>query len=104
LPLLFPRFNYKGLNKKVGLFDSDIYGPSLPTLVNRKKETVRPNEENDSYIDPILFEDLKLMSFGFVSPDKRAVIRGPMVSNIVSKVFYVNLKEHCMGRFGLSHS
>lgn len=77
------------MGKKVGLFDADIYGPSLPTLVNKKREKVYPNEENPEYIDPIMFEDLKLMSFGFVSPDKRAVIRGPMVSNLVSRMFYV---------------
>jgi Mrp family chromosome partitioning ATPase len=89
LPPLSPRWTYKALGKKVGLFDADIYGPSLPTLVNKKREKVYPNEANPEYIDPVMFEDLKLMSFGFVSPDKRAVIRGPMVSNLVSRMFYV---------------
>jgi len=27
---------------KVGIFDSDIYGPSLPTLINRESETLKP--------------------------------------------------------------
>lgn len=34
------------------------------------------------------FSGIKAMSFGFVSPDKRAVIRGPMVSSIISTLFY----------------
>jgi Mrp family chromosome partitioning ATPase len=27
---------------KVGIFDSDIYGPSLPTLINKEKEILTP--------------------------------------------------------------
>ena len=82
----------------MGLFDADIYGPSLPTLVNKKRERVQSNEVNPDYIDPILYEGLKLMSFGFVSPDQRAVIRGPMVSSLLSKMIHVGSIEHCLGR------
>ena len=31
---------------KVGIFDSDIYGPSLPTLVNRENETLQATQAN----------------------------------------------------------
>jgi len=77
------------LNKKVGIFDADIYGPSLPTLINKKRVQLDADEENPAYIYPVEFEDVKTMSFGFVSPDKRAVIRGPMISSITSQLFYV---------------
>ena len=32
---------------KVGIFDSDIYGPSLPTLINRENETLHAYEGNE---------------------------------------------------------
>lgn len=38
---------------KVGIFDSDIYGPSLPTLINRESETLKPYEKNEKEIEPI---------------------------------------------------
>ena len=77
------------MGKRVGLFDADIYGPSLPTLVNKKRERVRSNDVNPEYIDPVEYEGLRLMSFGFVSPDQRAVLRGPMVSSLLSKLIHV---------------
>ena len=80
-------------NKKVGIFDADIYGPSLPTLVNKKRVELRADAENPEKIIPVEYEGVKLMSFGFVSPDKRAVIRGPMISNIISQLFYNTLWE-----------
>ncbi len=30
----------------VGIFDSDIYGPSLPTLINLENESLQPYESN----------------------------------------------------------
>ena len=75
-------------NKKVGIFDADIYGPSLPTLLNKTKEQLRADANDPNTIIPVDYEGIKAMSFGFVSPNKRAVIRGPMISSIVSTLFY----------------
>lgn len=35
--------NLKNMGFKVGVFDSDIYGPSLPTLINKEGETLQPS-------------------------------------------------------------
>lgn len=75
--------------KKVGLFDADIYGPSLPVLLNKKKAFLEADKQSPTEILPVEFEGLKTMSFGFAAADKRAVLRGPMVSSIVSQLFYV---------------
>lgn len=34
----------KELGLKVGIFDSDIFGPSLPTLINKEGETLLARE------------------------------------------------------------
>jgi Mrp family chromosome partitioning ATPase len=72
---------------KVGIFDSDIYGPSLPTLINKENESLRPYEHNEKEIEPIDYEGIKCMSFGFVG-QKAAVMRGPIVSSYVSQLLY----------------
>lgn len=66
------------------MFDADIYGPSLPTLINKKKIVLEADANDPTKIIPVEFEGLKAMSFGFVSPDKWAVIWGPMISNITA--------------------
>ena len=73
------------LGYKVGLFDADIYGPSIPTMINTDKKLVM-NE--DSSIEPIPAAGLKCMSFGYIeqSADEAAVLRGPMVSQITSQL------------------
>ncbi len=53
-------------NKKVGIFDADIYGPSLPTLINKKKVELRAPENDPKKVIPVEFEGVKHMSFGFV--------------------------------------
>lgn len=71
------------------MLDSDIYGPSLPTLVNKKNEIAKISKVNLKIQEPIEFEGLKLMSYGFISPNKRAVVRGPMISAITNQLFNV---------------
>lgn len=46
-------------NKKVGLFDADIHGPSLPTLVKSKNTLTQDSDKN---IYPIEEHNVKCMS------------------------------------------
>ena len=73
---------------KVGLLDLDIYGPSLPTLINYKEQ---PNI-NDNIIDPVEKFNIKFMSFGFINNENSPTIwRGPMVSRMTQQ-FFENVK------------
>lgn len=69
-------------NKKVGLFDADIHGPSLPTLVKSKNTLTQDSDKN---IYPIEEHNVKCMSQGQTGA-KKAVIRGPIVSNIITQL------------------
>lgn len=72
------------LGGKVGLFDADVYGPSLPTMVSpTQTELFMQNE----LIVPLDFEGVKLMSFGFANPaGGAAIMRGPMVSQVINQL------------------
>jgi len=63
---------------QVGLLDTDIYGPSVPTLFRVHKPDVYMQ---DGMIEPIVVDGLKTMSLGYMMGEKPAVMRGPMVSN-----------------------
>ncbi len=66
----------RALGFKVGLLDADIYGPSIPRLLDI---TERPVIENDKVV-PIEKYGMKVMSMGFLMDEEAPVIwRGPMV-------------------------
>ena len=66
----------------VGLVDTDIYGPSIPTMFGINSEKPRVNERRK--ILPLERYGVKLLSMGFLTDSSQAVIwRGPMVSNAV---------------------
>jgi len=70
---------------RVGLLDTDIYGPSVPTLFNlRHPELMMRN----NLLIPLNVDGLKLMSVGFVLGDSPAVMRGPMVSGYVQQILH----------------
>lgn len=71
---------------RTGLLDADIFGPSAPTLFNLHETGVRNTADN--YLIPRQWEDLQIMSFGFLLGDKPAVMRGPMVSNVVQQLLH----------------
>ncbi|TYB77683.1 Mrp/NBP35 family ATP-binding protein [Maritimibacter fusiformis] len=61
---------------KVGLLDADIYGPSIPRLLDI---TERPEIRNERVV-PIKKYGMKVMSMGFLMDEEAPVIwRGPMV-------------------------
>ncbi len=66
----------RALGLKVGLLDADIYGPSLPRLMNI---TERPQIEGERVI-PVEKYGIRTMSMGFLMEEDNPVIwRGPMV-------------------------
>lgn len=71
---------------KVGIFDCDVYGPSLPVMV-RFEETPQmqmyQDEQKQKHIVPVTHEEsgIKLVSFGYAG--KGAVMRGPVVTSLI---------------------
>ena len=85
----------KGL--KVGLLDADIYGPSLPYMVQPVSDIVRRSRINPKNILPLISIDygIKMLSFGHVNPKagvqgaggrEAAVLRGPVASKVITQM------------------
>eukprot|EP01138_Halocafeteria_seosinensis_P011779 gb/GECG01012037.1/.p1 GENE.gb/GECG01012037.1/~~gb/GECG01012037.1/.p1 ORF type:complete len:380 (+),score=50.32 gb/GECG01012037.1/:1-1140(+) len=80
----------KTLGANVGIFDADVYGPSLPMLLS--PEDPRVFKLDNGRINPVVYEGMNTMSYGYVAPrNKRgerggALMRGPMVSNVVKQL------------------
>ena len=74
------------LGLKVGIFDADLYGPSLPTMISPEMAHLYQDEEDPNRIKPIEFAGVKAMSYGFAATSKAAIMRGPMASNLVAQL------------------
>lgn len=75
------------LGNKVGIIDADIYGPSMPMLLNKRGE--KPEATEDKKILPLESYGLKFISFGsFVHEDEPVVWRGPMLGGVLSQFFF----------------
>ncbi len=69
----------KGL--KIGLLDADIYGPSLPIMMN---VTNRPMRNDKGQIIPLSSYGVRCLSIGMlVEPEQAVMWRGPMVMNAI---------------------
>lgn len=74
---------------KVGIFDADVYGPSLPVMV-RFEETPQlemyEDEQKQKHIRPVVHgpSGIKLVSFGYAG--KAAVMRGSMVTGLIAQL------------------
>ena len=56
------------LGGRIGLLDVDVYGPSLPVLVNPDDAEVRQSTIGPGIVKPIEHKGVKMLSLGFVSP------------------------------------
>jgi Mrp family chromosome partitioning ATPase len=69
---------------QVGIFDADVYGPSLPTMVSPELRILRMNPDTRA-ITPTEYEGVQLVSFGFAGQGS-AIMRGAMVSGLVQQM------------------
>ena len=70
---------------KVGLLDADIYGPSIPRMMNLKG---KPQTTDDKKMVPMERYGLKVMSMGFlIAEDAPMIWRGPMVHSAITQMF-----------------
>ena len=71
----------KLLNKKIGILDADIYGPSLPKMMSINK---KPKSKDGKSLEPINQYGVQCMSIGFLVGEETPMIwRGPMVTSAI---------------------
>jgi ATP-binding protein involved in chromosome partitioning len=74
----------KRAGSRVGLLDTDVYGPSIPHLLGLTN--VPPPMVVDGKVPPVTFDGMPVMSMGFLLPPDKAVIwRGPMLHSYVTQ-------------------
>ena len=83
----------KNLNYNVGILDADIYGPSIPKMMNILE---KPKSEDGINLIPIKKFNIQCMSIGFmVSEETPMIWRGPMVASTIktftSKVLWKDI-------------
>tara|TARA_Y100000589_G_scaffold190947_1_gene180870 strand:- start:213 stop:1166 length:954 start_codon:yes stop_codon:yes gene_type:complete len=76
--------SFKKLGKKVGLLDGDIYGPSIPKLLNINK---KPDVNDKKKIIPVKQNGIDVMSIGFLIDEKKPLVwRGPMLQSAIMQL------------------
>ena len=77
----------KNLGYSVGILDTDIYGPSIPLLLNVKHGN--PEVTKEEKIIPLKAYDMPFISFGLFTNDEDPVIwRGPMLGGVINQFFF----------------
>jgi Mrp family chromosome partitioning ATPase/DUF971 family protein len=84
-------FALQARGSRTALLDTDIHGPSLPTMVTPPSLDVR-QKEGSGTVNPLRVDGVSCMSYGWVSRKNErgerggAVMRGPMVSQVVGQL------------------
>lgn len=71
-------------SKSVGILDADVYGPSVPTMMNLQGE---PELNDSNQMIPLQNYGIKCMSMGFLVDEKSPIVwRGPMVMSAIQRL------------------
>jgi len=74
-----------GTGARVGLLDTDVYGPNVPIMVGVDQEPVTRGQK----LVPLAAYGMKVMSLGFLNRGDRPVVwRGPMLHTAVRQFLY----------------
>ncbi|CAF0784925.1 unnamed protein product [Brachionus calyciflorus] len=74
-------------NLKTGILDADIYGPSIPKMMNL--ESHQPELDSNNQMIPLINYNVKSMSMGFLVDEKAAIVwRGLMVMNAIERLMF----------------
>jgi ATP-binding protein involved in chromosome partitioning len=75
-------------NYKVGLLDADVFGPSVPKMLDAEKYRPEVKRENNTdVIIPLTKYGIKVLSTGFfIDPADAVIWRGPMASNFLRQL------------------
>ena len=74
-------FALQNLGLKIGILDADVYGPSLPKLINLNE---KPQSKDGKLLVPIEKYNAQCMSMGFLVEETTPMIwRGPMVISAI---------------------
>jgi ATP-binding protein involved in chromosome partitioning len=74
------------LGFKVGIIDADIYGPSIPLMMNLKGKPSVTKADGKNKLVPMEQYGVEVMSIGFLMEEGTAVVwRGPMASSALKQ-------------------
>lgn len=78
------------MGAKVALVDADIYGPSIPLMLDTMfvRPKIKQMEDGRTKIEPVENYGIKMLSIGFFADVNQAVAwRGPMASKALTQMF-----------------
>jgi ATP-binding protein involved in chromosome partitioning len=70
------------MGPRVGILDADIYGPSIPRMLNIGG---RPKIKDNKML-PLENHGIRCMSMEFITGDEAAIMRGPMISKTLQQL------------------
>ena len=77
----------KAKGKRIGILDADIYGPSMPILLNMKG--AKPQSTPEKKIKPLEAYGMSFISFGlFINDEDPVIWRGPMLGGVLNQFFF----------------
>ncbi len=75
--------------KKVGIIDADIYGSSIPTLLDYNVKDAKIEVNNNRKIIPFMKNNIEFISTEFFADVGAPILwRGAMVSSMINSLFY----------------